>query len=86
MYIYLFAGLFLLTAIVFIIKFFIDMNKSKKEPSAEASVNDGLTIITQEDENKKPNKSNTRKDVILAIVFMILCEVCVLLGNYVIEI
>ena len=84
MYIYFFAGAFLLVAIVFVIKYFIDNRKMKTEPTA--SDKSDLTIITDDDEKNKLKSSKTKRDFIFALIFMVLCEVCILLGNYVIKI
>ncbi len=72
------AGIFILIAVVFIIKFFIDSNKAKKKAeNAEENTAD-ITV--------KPGKNsvfdaNAKRDLIIAFVCMALCEIFILIGN-----
>lgn len=72
------AGIFLLIAIVFVVKFYIDNNKSKKSSS-----NDNKSEITVE-EGKKPSfAEKPKKDLIIALVFMFFCEAFILIAKHI---
>ena len=72
MWIYVIAGLFLLVAIVFVIKFFVDGNRK-------------ITVSTEKERQGLLGKKS-KKDIIIALVLMALCEACILLGKYVINV
>ena len=73
MWIYVIAGLFLLVAIVFVIKFFVDGNRKATVQKESLGENGDITVSTE-------------KDIIIALVLMAFCEACILLGNYVINV
>ncbi len=85
MWIYIIAGLFLLVAIVFVVKFFVDGNRKIPVQKEKPDENSDITVSTESKRQgllgKKP-----KKDIIIALVLMALCEACILLGNYVINI
>ena len=78
MWMYLVAGICLLIAIVFIVKFFLDNKKSKtneNKPTTE------IPEITVEEGKSQAFNNKSKKDLIIAFIFMALCEVCILIGN-----
>jgi len=85
MWIYVIAGLFLLAAIVFVVKFFID--GSRKAPVEKEKL-EGHSDITVTSGNERAGLlgKKSKKDIIIALVLMAVCEACILLGNYVINV
>lgn len=87
MLVYLLAGVFLLVAVVFVIKYFVDNNKASKVEPEDRKKTD-VVIIT--DESKKDasviKRKKVKKDLILALVFMALCEICILLEKFVFKV
>lgn len=90
MIVYLFAGLALLLAVVFAIKYFVDKHKiSSGGTKTTKPDSNGVTIVVEEDKKKDVDEKllkRPKRDLVLTIVFMALCEILILLGNYVIEI
>lgn len=87
MLVYLLAGVFLLVAVVFVIKYFIDNNKaSKVEPENKKKAD--VVIITdgEKEDASEIKRKKVKKDLILALVFMALCEICILLEKFVFKI
>ena len=85
MWIYVIAGLFLLVAIVFVIKFFVDGNRKTTVQKESLGENGDITVSTEKErQGLLGNKS--KKDIIIALVLMALCEACILLGKYVINV
>lgn len=84
MWIYIIAGLFLLAAIVFVVKFFVDCNRKVPVEKEKLEGHSDITVSSDTERaglfGKKP-----KKDIIIALVLMALCEACILLGNYVIN-
>ncbi len=84
MWIYIIAGLFLLAAIVFVIKFFVDGNRKVPVEKEKLEGHSDITVSPKSEKagllGKKP-----KKDIVIALVLMALCEACILLGNYVIN-
>ena len=84
MWIYIIAGVFLLAAIGFVIKFFVDGNRKVPVENEKLEGHNDITVSPKSERvglfGQKP-----KKDVIIALVLMALCEVCILLGNYVIN-
>lgn len=85
MWIYVIAGLFLLVAIVFVIKFFVDGNRKTTVQKESLGENGGITVSTEKERQGLLGKKS-KKDLIIALVLMALCETCILLGNYVINV
>ncbi len=87
MVVYLLAGVFLLVAVVFVIKYFVDNNKAGKEQPADRKKGD-IVIIPDgsEDDASEAKRKKVKKDIILALVFMALCEICILLEKYVFKV
>lgn len=88
MFIYFFAGVFLLVAIIFVVKYIVDSKKGPSQLDLAPTDGEEITVVTDEElkKKKKSKKRNPKRDVIIALVCMILCEICILLGNYVIDI
>ena len=84
MWIYVIAGLFLLVAIVFVIKFFVDGNRKTTVQKESLGENGDITVSTEKERQGLLGKKS-KKDII-ALVLMALCEACILLGNYVINV
>lgn len=87
MLIYLLAGVFLLAAVVFVIKFFVDNNRVVKDSIPEKKKSD-VVIITdgsQEDASEIKRKK-VKRDIILALVFMAICEILILLEKFVFKV
>lgn len=78
MWMYLVAGVCLLIAIVFVAKFFID-NKKAKENENKPQIKTPEITVNEDNGSAFPNKA--KKDLIIAFIFMALCEVCILIGN-----
>ena len=82
MWIYVIAGLFLLVAIVFVIKFFVDGNRKTTVQKESLGENGDITVLTEKERQGLLGKKS-KKDIIIALVLMALCEACILLGKYV---
>lgn len=80
MWMFFIAGAFLLAAIAFIVKFLFDNKKAKK--NAEQNLN-STADITVETGKKHMFGEKARKDLIIAFVCMMFCEVCILIGNHI---
>ena len=85
MWIYVIAGLFLLVAIVFVIKFFVDGNRKTTVQKESLGENGDITVSTEK-ERQGLLGTKSKKDIIIALVLMALCEACILLGKYVINV
>ena len=85
MWIYVIAGLFLLVAIVFVIKFFVDGNRKTTVQKESLGENGDITVSTEKERLGLLGKKS-QKDIIIALVLMALCEACILLGKYVINV
>ncbi len=87
MAVYLLACVFLLAAVVFVIKYFVDNNKANKEQTENKKKADIVIITDGSKENPSEIKrKKVKKDIILALVFMALCEICILLEKYVFKV
>lgn len=87
MLVYLLAGVFLLVAVVFVIKYFVDNNKAGKvEPENKKKAD--VVIISDEskEDASEIKRKKVKKDLILALVFMALCEICILLEKFVFKV
>ena len=78
MWLLIVAGVCLLIAIVFVVKFFIDNKKTNK---TEIKPNNETPEITIEEGKNSTFAKTPKMDLIIAFVFMALCEVCILIGN-----
>lgn len=78
MWMYFVAGACLLIAIIFVVKFFVDNKKSKKDENKSQA---DLPDITINEGSNQTFSDKVRKDLIIAFVFMALCEICILIGN-----
>ncbi len=85
MWIYVIAGLLLLVAIVFVIKFFVDGNRKATVQKESLGENGDITVSTEKERQGLLGKKS-KKDLIIALVLMAFCEACILLGNYVINV
>ena len=72
------AGILILLAVVFIIKFFIDSKKAKKKAENTA---ENTVVVTVEADKKSAFDANAKRDLIIAFVCMALCEIFILIGN-----
>lgn len=90
MYMYFFAGAFLLIAIIFVIMFFIERNKTDKALKGampQASEKNDVVIVTNDkDEQRAAAESKkAKRDIIIALVCMAVCEAFILIGNYIVK-
>lgn len=84
MWIYIIAGVFLLAAIVFVIKFFVDGTRKAPVEKEKLEGHSDITVSSK-DEKTGLLGNKPKKDIVIALVLMALCEACILLGNYVIN-
>ncbi len=84
MWIYIIAGVFLLAAIVFVIKFFVDGNRKVPVEKEKLEGHSDITVSSKDEKTGLLGKKS-KKDIVIALVLMALCEACILLGNYVIN-
>lgn len=84
MWIYIIAGVFLLAAIVFVIKFFVDGTRKAPVEKEKLEGHSDITVSSK-DEKTGLLGNKPKKDIVIALVLMVLCEACILLGNYVIN-
>ena len=85
MWIYVIAGLLLPAPTLFVIKFFVDGNRKTTVQKESLGENGDITVSTEKERQGLLGKKS-KKDIIIALVLMALCEACILLGNYVINV
>lgn len=85
MIVYLFAVLFLSAAVIFVVKYFVDNYGTEKNRSADRNKSD-VVIITDSDKPSELKEKKVKRDIVLALVFMVICEILILLEKYVFKV
>lgn len=82
MWIFALAGIFLIVALVFVVRYFLGGRKPAEKENVKLEGHSDITVSI-ESENKNGISKKRKKDFIFAMVFMALCEICILLGNFI---